>query len=84
MQSLTSLKYVDASPVTLLPRRVLGLIGKPWFSGRAIVPPAISGLLNGDNLRAWAEVGLDVCVGDSTIPNFVNDTNPFSPWYTSE
>lgn len=36
------------------------------FSDAALVPPAITGLHNGDALRAWADNGVRNVVGDNT------------------
>jgi hypothetical protein len=38
------------------------------FSGSGLIPPAITGLHNGDVIRAWANNGLWHAVGDNTRP----------------
>lgn len=43
-----------------------------WFSAKGIIPPAITGLHNGDALRAWTENGIVQVVGDNTRPTLLN------------
>lgn len=38
------------------------------FSGSGLIPPAITGLHNGDVIRAWADNGLWNAIGDNTRP----------------
>jgi len=42
------------------------------FSPAGIIPPAITGLHNGDALRAWKDVGIIHVVGDNTRPVLLN------------
>jgi hypothetical protein len=49
-----------------------GLNGAKWFSNKGLIPPAITGLHNGDALRAWSENGLVNAVGDNTRPVLLN------------
>jgi hypothetical protein len=41
-----------------------------------IIPPAITGLHNGDALRAWAAAGIKHVVGDNTRPILLNQVRP--------
>jgi hypothetical protein len=38
------------------------------FTPSGIIPPAITGLQNGDALRAWSDAGIKHVVGDNTRP----------------
>jgi hypothetical protein len=42
------------------------------FSPHGIIPPAITGLHNGDALRAWSVNGIIYAVGDNTRPVLLN------------
>ncbi|KAH6682458.1 hypothetical protein B0J14DRAFT_573628 [Halenospora varia] len=53
------------------------------FSDAALVPPAITGLHNGDALRAWADNGVRNVVGDNTREVLRNQDNKFWPLITS-
>lgn len=53
------------------------------FSSKSLIPPAITGLHNGDALRAWSTRGLTNCVGDNTRPVLLNTKNEFWPLYTT-
>ncbi|EPE37164.1 hypothetical protein GLAREA_09327 [Glarea lozoyensis ATCC 20868] len=54
-----------------------------WFSPNGIIPPAITGLHNGDALRAWKENGILNVVGDNTRPVLLNTINEHWPLITS-
>ncbi|TVY84662.1 hypothetical protein LSUE1_G001269 [Lachnellula suecica] len=49
------------------------------FTASGIIPPAITGLHNGDALRAWAETGIKHVVGDNTRPVLLNTVNEHWP-----
>jgi hypothetical protein len=53
----------------------IGLSGANWWSPRGIIPPAITGLHNGDALEAWAENGIVNVVGDNTRPVLRNQVS---------
>lgn len=53
------------------------------FSPKGLIPPAITGLHNGDALRAWAVNGLTNCVGDNTRPVLLNTQNEYWPYITT-
>jgi hypothetical protein len=53
------------------------------FSANALIPPAITGLHNGDAIRAWVTAGLANCVGDNSRPPLRNSQNPMWPYMTT-
>ena len=53
------------------------------FSANALIPPAITGLHNGDVLRAWKDAGLTNCVGDNTRPPLRNQQNSMYAYKTT-
>jgi len=55
-----------------------GNAGNKW-SGTGIIPPAITGLHNGDALRAWADLGITHVVGDNTRPVLLNTVGAPQP-----
>ncbi|KAE8446471.1 hypothetical protein EG329_011934 [Mollisiaceae sp. DMI_Dod_QoI] len=54
-----------------------------WFSSRGLIPPAITGLHNGDALQAWNDNGLVNAVGDNTRPVLLNSINEHWPLITT-
>jgi len=46
----------------------VGISDATKFSKAGIIPPAITGLHNGDALQAWSENGIKNIVGDNTRP----------------
>lgn len=46
----------------------IGLWDSPRFSPAGLIPPAITGLHNGDAIRAWIDNGIRIVVGDNTRP----------------
>jgi hypothetical protein len=60
-----------------------GLDQAKWFTGNGIIPPAITGLHNGDALKAWWDNGIRNCVGDNTRPVLMNQQNPMWPYFTT-
>jgi len=53
------------------------------FSPKSIIPPAITGLHNGDALQAWWDNGITACVGDNTRPVLMNSQNEHWPYITT-
>lgn len=47
---------------------LLNITNSPKFSGSGLIPPAITGLHNGDVIRAWSDNGLWNAIGDNTRP----------------
>ncbi|KAI9374748.1 hypothetical protein BJX61DRAFT_257125 [Aspergillus egyptiacus] len=62
----------------------VGFTGATYFTGNGIIPPAITGLHNGDALRAWWDNGITNCVGDNTREPLLNQENDMWPYFTSE
>lgn len=54
------------------------------FTANGLIPPAITGLHNGDALRAWHDAGLVQCVGDNSRPVLRNQQNDMWPYITQE
>ena len=52
------------------------------FTGNGIIPPAITGLHNGDALQAWWDNGIRNCVGDNTRSVLLNAQNAMWPYWT--
>jgi hypothetical protein len=56
------------------------------FSPKGLIPPAITGLHNGDVIREWMANGITMVVGDNTRPPLLNtvrylflfDTSPLA------
>ncbi|KAN0102256.1 hypothetical protein V8E51_012766 [Hyaloscypha variabilis] len=53
--------------------------GATMFSFNGIIPPAITGLHNGDAIRAWHDAGIRNVVGDNTRPSLMNSQNEMWP-----
>ncbi|TKX19912.1 hypothetical protein C1H76_8110 [Elsinoe australis] len=49
------------------------------FSANGLIPPAITGLHNGDAIKAWMDNGITAVVGDNTRPVLMNSQNEFWP-----
>lgn len=60
----------------------VGFSAAKWFTGNGLIPPAITGLHNGDALRAWSKNGITNCVGDNTRPALLNKHNEMWPYFT--
>ncbi|KAJ3212428.1 hypothetical protein HDU82_001715 [Entophlyctis luteolus] len=54
----------------------MGLDGKAYWSNKTMVTPGISGLFNGDALRALSDFGIKAAVGDSSRPPTMNAVRP--------
>ena len=60
-----------------------GIAGATRYSPEGLVPPAITGLHNGDVLRAWTDLGLTSVVGDNTRPPLRNSQSGHWPLITN-
>jgi hypothetical protein len=56
----------------------VGIASATKFS-KGLIPPGITGLHNGDALRAWAANGVTQVVGDNTRPALLNTVNEHWP-----
>lgn len=54
-----------------------------YFSEGGLIPPAITGLHNGDALQAWWDRGITNCVGDNTRQALLNQQNEMWPYFTT-
>ena len=57
----------------------MGITEATSFSARGLIPPAITGMHNGDAIKAWIDSGLTSVVGDNTRPVLINSQNKYSP-----
>ncbi|KAK3316764.1 hypothetical protein B0H66DRAFT_562110 [Apodospora peruviana] len=57
----------------------IGLWYSARFSPRSLIPPGITGLRNGDAIRAFMDNGILYVVGDNTRPVLRNQVNSFWP-----
>jgi len=56
---------------------MVGISRARRWSGKGLIPPAITGLHNGDALRAWGDCGVKNAVGDNTRSLLLNQVlNP--------
>lgn len=60
-----------------------GISSASRFTLHGIIPPAITGLHNGDALQAWYDNGVVNCVGDNTRPVLLNQENDMWPYITT-
>ena len=61
----------------------VGISSATRFTSNGLIPPAITGIHNGDVLRAWHDAGLTNCVGDNTRPLIRNAQNDMWPYITT-
>lgn len=54
---------------------VTGIDQSPWYAPNSLIPPAITGLHNGDVIQAWMDNGIQYVVGDNTRDGVIN-SNP--------
>ncbi|KAI9650099.1 hypothetical protein NHQ30_000112 [Ciborinia camelliae] len=60
-----------------------GIANAAKFSPKGLIPPAITGLHNGDALKAWSDSGIKNAVGDNTRPALLNKDNEHWPLFTT-
>lgn len=78
--------YFDVSKEITWNQAWLAQLGISWafyFSGKGLIPPAITGLHNGDALRAWSDNGIVNAVGDNTRKVLLNANNEHWPLITT-
>lgn len=61
----------------------LGIVNAKMWSNKSFIPPSITGMHNGDALRAFMDNGIVAGVGDSTRPALVNPNNTHWPLITT-
>jgi hypothetical protein len=62
----------------------VGIAKAERFSRNGLIPPAITGLFNGDAIRAFLDNGIRYVVGDNTRATLRNQQNEFWPLVTTE
>ncbi|KAJ3317490.1 hypothetical protein HDU76_001160, partial [Blyttiomyces sp. JEL0837] len=85
-ENLNNCSYTDAFNEILTNSwmaQTAGWIGQPFWSSHSMVTPSISGIFNGDALRALSNLGIRSIQGDSTRSNTLNSTNYYWPMITS-
>ncbi|POS84729.1 hypothetical protein EPUL_001873 [Erysiphe pulchra] len=61
----------------------VGIASALKYSDKGIIPPAITGLHNGDALKAWFDNGIVNVVGDNTRSTLLNHVNSMWPLVTT-
>jgi hypothetical protein len=86
-QGLNNATYFDVNQEITWNKAWLSQVGlsqnPSMFSPKGLIPPAITGLHNGDTLRAWQVNGIVNVVGDNTRPVLRNQDNPHHPLITT-
>lgn len=59
--------------------KTMGIDKANRFSPKGLIPPAITGMHNGDAIRAWLTNGITAVVGDNTRPVLRNQDSIFWP-----
>jgi hypothetical protein len=79
-----NITYSDAEKEIVFNQAWLRQIGidQGRFSPKSLIPPAITGLHNGDAIRAWVTSGITSAVGDNSRPVLLN-SNVHWPLTTS-
>ncbi|KAK2623886.1 hypothetical protein QTJ16_006520 [Diplocarpon rosae] len=57
----------------------VGIAAATRFSPNGLIPPAITGMHNGDAIKARLDAGIQNVVGDNTRPILMNQVNEFWP-----
>lgn len=83
--NLNNATYSDVSKEISFNQAYLAQVGLAAnnFSPHGLIPPAISGMHNGDALRAWYDNGITEVVGDSSRPLTRNQDHEYWPYITS-
>lgn len=85
-EELNNATYADAAKEIQFNQAWLSAVGianAQYFTSNGLIPPAITGLHNGDVLKAWKDNGLTNCVGDNTRPPLRNANNDMHPYITN-
>lgn len=80
-QELNNATYYDAAReiyFNIAWLKQIGLWDSSRFSPSGLIPPAITGLHNGDAIRAWMDNGIRIVVGDNTRPALRNQVGVFA------
>ncbi|KAK3719246.1 hypothetical protein LTR37_004465 [Vermiconidia calcicola] len=79
--NLNNATYSDASKEITFNQAWVQQMGltSSRFSPKGLIPPAITGLHNGDVIRAWMTAGITRVVGDNSRPLLLNPTKKHWP-----
>lgn len=79
--SLNNATYSDAFKEIQFNQKWLAQIGisNARYFSKGLIPPAITGLHNGDVIRAWKELGIQIVVGDNTRPVLLSPYSEYWP-----
>ena len=81
-ESLNNATYSDANKEIFFNvewMTQVGIYAAARFSPNGLIPPAITGLHNGDVIKAWLDNKILNVVGDNTRPVLMNQQNEFWP-----
>ncbi|KAJ0119842.1 hypothetical protein N8I77_012445 [Diaporthe amygdali] len=78
-EELNNATYYDANReiyFNIAWMKQIGISAGNKFSPKGLIPPAITGLHNGDAIKAWMDNGIKFVVGDNTRP-VLRNANPY-------
>jgi len=81
-ESLNNATFSDATKEIVFNQawlKQVGISNALHFSPNGLIPPAITGLHNGDVIKAWIQNGITHVVGDNTRPILLNTENEHWP-----
>lgn len=81
-EALNNATYADANKEIFFNvawMKQVGIYNAQRFSPAGLIPPAITGLHNGDVIKAWLDNNIKNVVGDNTRPVLMNQQNEFWP-----
>lgn len=81
-RSLNNATYSDTNKEIFFNKQwmsAVGITSASKFSSNGLIPPAITGLHNGDAIKAFMDNGITSVVGDNTRPLLRNQVNEFWP-----
>lgn len=81
-ESLDNATYSDANKEIFFNvewMKQIGIYNAKHFSPNGLIPPAITGMHNGDVIKAWLDNNIKNVVGDNTRPVLMNQQNEFWP-----
>ncbi|QDS77798.1 hypothetical protein FKW77_005623 [Venturia effusa] len=85
-QLLNNATYGDANREIFFNKQWMSQVGiasGSKFSPKGLIPPAITGMHNGDAIKAFMDNGITSVVGDNTRPVLKNSENEFWPLITT-
>jgi hypothetical protein len=86
-EHLNNVSYADVHKEIQFNQKWLaqtGLNSASVFSSKGLIPPAITGMHNGDALQAFYDLGLRNCVGDNARPALRNTQNVMWPYISKK